>query len=196
MVKTTTVPDAWNEIYKFSVQRKAGSIINMEGLVSEISALDFGEKDFEGIALGNGGRVRKMKPMTDETITLKVWPTDVGLSGDGVAQFFHPQTADDITQPLSVSNTITKNQHQIILLFAESMTGIGGAGSATPAGCSAYRIIAKNALLTRYKPDFGDLNLSAEISFKWAPFDKDGTSNKTEDSTDGTAVLTAVASYT
>jgi len=41
-----------------------------------------------------------------------------------------------------------------------------------------------------------DKNLSAEITFKWAPFDKDGNSNKKEESTISTAIPAATTFVT
>jgi len=37
--------------------------------------------------------------------------------------------------------------------------------------------------------------LSAEMTFKWTPFQKDGTRNKIEESTIGTAQLPAVTTF-
>ena len=64
-------------------------------------------------------------------------------------------------------------------------TAIGtvNAGSAVPAATSGYRITAVNAYATSYKPSFDDKIFSAEITFKWPPFDKNGNPNKKEEST-------------
>ena len=62
-------------------------------------------------------------------------------------------------------------------------------------GQHAYRIEIRNAYCTAVKPSFDDKILAQEATFKWAPFEKDGTANRVERSTNGNVVLPAVPSY-
>lgn len=191
-------PDAWQEQFLFSVQIQGGTAIEFGGITEDITGMDVGDKDIESVAIGNGGRVVKWTPQADETVTVKVWPTDAKLDGAGFAQYFNPQATADSTDPIDVLNTRLRNKHQIIFLWVEDINtaAYNAAGTATIAGDAAYRFVAKNVYITGYKPSFDDKNLSAEITFKWAPFAKAGTSNKTENSTAGTNALVAVASFT
>lgn len=189
------VPDAWHEMFLFSIQVKGGTAIEYAGITEDITGFDFGDKDVEGVAIANGGRVMKWTPQADESVTVKVWPTDAKLTGDGVVQLFHPQTADDATDPILVQNTRLRDTYQIIFSWFEDIESFSVAGSVSTADKAAYRMTAKNVYMTSYKPSLEDKNLSAEVTFKWGPFAKDATSNKKEESTSSTAIP-AATSYT
>lgn len=152
--------------------------------------MDWGDKDIEGVALVNGGRVVKFNPMSDESITMKVYPINAeNKSDEGVVQFFHPVSGEDSTQPIVVDNSLTRDKYKVVLLWAETLPA--NATTQPDAGKTAYRIQIINAYMTSYKPSFDDKLFSAEVTFKWAPFQKDATTNKREESTDGTAQLAA-----
>jgi len=195
--------DAWMEFCKIGIIPEAypsgsggGSEIQFAGITEEISGIDFGEKPMEGIKLANGGRIAKLTGMDDETITMKVYPTDVllddgatPLAANGVTQLFHPQSAEDDSEPVVVDNSIYRRRFGLILLWAETLPTT--AGAVPDAGSAAYRIQIVNAFMTGYKLDYGDKVLSAEITFKWTPFQKDATANKREESTAGSTQLAA-----
>ena len=63
-------------------------------------------------------------------------------------------------------------------------------------GNYSYRIQIFNAYLISAKPDYIDKQLAVEATFKWAPFQKDGTRNKIEESCDDTAQLGTVTAFT
>ena len=50
--------------------------------------------------------------------------------------------------------------------------------------------------MTRYVPSFDDKIKSAEVTFKWAPFDKSGSANKREESTQNSATGALPAAIT
>lgn len=189
---STTPIDAWKEVCKIGIiPAGATTAIEFVGYTEDITAMDWGEKDIEGIAMLNGGRVVKYTPMTDETLTLKIYPTKAnGLvtDTDFAASLFHA-TAQTATIPAVVDNTYARQTHGVILLWSETLP----ATSQTLPAVSkkAYRIQIVNAYMTKYTPSFDDKILTAEVSFKWAPMQKDGTKNKREDSTDGSAQLAA-----
>ncbi len=199
MAAAGTTPDAWKEVCLIGIipESPTGEIA-FAGMTEDITAMDWGDKEIEGIPLVNGGRVVKFTPMGDESITLKVYPVDalVDSSGTaaGVSQLFHPQYsggvfAEDTSIPVVVDNSRYRHKHGIIILWAETLPATAGALPA--ASKTAYRIQIINAYMTRYKPSFDDKTFSAEITFKWTPFAKDGTRNKREESTDGSAQLAA-----
>jgi len=190
MTAAGTFPDAWNEFYKISwIRDQDNAFITMEGITEELS-FDFADKDIESIELANGGRVVKRIPMTDESVTMKVYPVDGKLTGDGVVQWFHPQSTDDATQPIAVDNTSARNKHKLVFLWAETLPA--NATTAPATSKTAYRIQVLNAYMTSYKLNYDDKLMSAEVTFKWAPLDKDASPKKREESTDGTVVLPAV----
>ena len=88
-----------------------------------------------------------------------------------------------------MDNSLTRDLHKVVILWAETLpadTMTQPADSKT-----AYRIQIINAYMTQYKPSFDDKLLSAEITFKWAPFQKGAGANKREESTNGTEQLAA-----
>lgn len=194
MAAAGTDPDAWKELCKISIV-VSSTAYAFEGFTEDITAMDWGDKDIEGVALVNGGRVVKYTPMGDESITFKVYPINAENTADqGVVQRFHPQSTEDATQPIVVDNTLTRDKHKIVLLWAETLPA--NATTAPAISKTAYRIQVINAYMTSYKPSFDDKLFSAEITFKWTPFQKDGTANKREESTDGTVVLDATVTST
>lgn len=187
-----TVPDAWKEFCLVGIIPEDGSEVQFAALTEDITAMDWGERDIEGIKLLNGGNVVKTSPMTDESITLKMWPVNTGNSGTGVTQLFHPIVstgayADDSSQPITVNNSIYRRKYGIIITWCTMLPAT--AGTATGTNKPAYRIQIINAYMTKCKPDYSDKMLSYECTFKWTPFNKSGTYNKREESTDGTSIL-------
>ena len=150
--------------------------------------------------LVNGGRVVKKKPQEDESISFKAYPVSVANDGTGVGQFISG-TATTTADPSTVVNYNSRRTHRITLTWRDDLPGLfsGGtaavAGTTIPAGVAAYRVTAVNTYCTSYKPSFDDKLLSADVTFKWAPYDKNGASNKKEESTFG-AGLGAVGTST
>jgi hypothetical protein len=194
----TAMPDTWHETFLFSVQPKAGAVVQCAGITEDITGLEWGDKDFDQVALANGGRLAKWTPQGEESASFKIWPLpglDCGTTGEGLAQFFNPGTAWDSTEPFTASNSRNRNLHQFCILWSTATNGTVANGL-TATGEYAYRIVVKNAYLTSYKPSFDDKNLSAEVTFKWTPFDRYGAANKYEESTTGTTGLSATTSFT
>ena len=199
----TTVPEKWDELCLVSVTTQGGTAMHFGAISDEISAMDWGEKDFESKATLAGGRIINKKPMTDESFGMKLYPISAGnpqqTSATGIMQLFHPgsdtyNTSDDTTQPLVVPNTNFRRKYKVTLLWATTLPAT--AETIPASGVYAYRIQIFNAYLTKAKPDYGDKTFSVEATFKWAPFQKDGTRNKVEESTDDTAQLAASTSFT
>ena len=203
---STTDIDAWKEFCLIGIIPQAyptgaggGAEIAFAGMTEDITAMDWGERDIEGMPLVNGGRVVKVSSMGDESMTLKMYPTDALLDtadvAEGVAQLFHPQAEEDITQPVVVINSIYRRKFGIIMLWSETLPATAGAIPAESK--KAYRIQVVNAYMTAYKLNYDDKMLSAEVTFKWAPFTKAAVGNKKEESTDGSVqLLAAITSST
>lgn len=194
---SNNIPDAWKEVCLVSIYN-GSSEIELAAITEDITAMDWGDKDIGGLSLLTGGRIVKWTPQADESITMKVYPVDAFVSGvttaAGTAQLFHPQSTADSNQPIVVDNTRTRNKHKIVILTAETLPS--SAGTVPTSGLSAQRIQVINAYMTKYAPSFDDKVWSAEISFKWTPFNKNGDANKREESTDGSADLPAITTAT
>ena len=198
MVITST--ESWTEFCAIGISRENDPTTETQfaALTEDITAMDWGEKDIEGVPLVNGGRVVKRTPMTDESITLKMYPVSVGIDGTGGLQHMHPQTnsgviTDDSTEPLVAFNMNKRQKHRLCLLW--STTPPGTASGIPVATDDSYRIEVLNAYMTSWKPSFDDKHLSVEATFKWAPFNQGRGStpvgNKKEESVDRTAQLSA-----
>lgn len=191
----TVVPDAWDEMCLVEVMPQGGTAIACASLTSDITAMDWGEKQIEVIPTLSGGDVVRRVPMTEESITLKLYPIGVGGTAEttatGIMALFHPPS--DNTQPKVQANTRDRTKYRLVLLWA---TTLPATASTIPiAGVYAYRIQIFNAYMVSAKPSFDDKTMSVECSFKWAPFQKDGTRNKIEESTDDSAQLAAVTAF-
>ena len=186
--------ETWKEVCLIGLIPDGGTEIPLSSWTEDITAMDWGEKDIEGVALVNGGRISKFTPMTDEEITFKVYDTraDDGAV-DSVIQLFHKQATADTTDPIVVDNTITRQKFGLIILWAEILPATAGA---LPTTLTAYRIQAINAYMTKCTPSFDDKTKSAEITFKWTPFNKAGSANKREESTQNSATGSLPAAIT
>lgn len=196
---TAAVPDIWQERCLVGLIPDGGSEIAFAGIMEDITSVDWGEKDIEGMATLSGGRLVGFTPMTDESITIKVWPVSAGIDSEstatGIAQLFHPQSTADSTEPIAVDNRIDRQKFGLILLWATTLPATAGAQNA--AGTNAFRIQVINAYMTSYKPDYSDKRLSAEVTFKWTPVDKSGNRNKREESsTDGSQLPAGITTAT
>jgi len=201
MTAAGTTPDSWKEFCLIGVIPEAypsaaggGACIEFAGMTEDITAIDWGDRDIEGVALVNGGRVVKTMSMGDESVTLKLYPTDTLLDdgsdvANGIAQLFHPQAAEDTSYPAVADNSIYRRKFGLIILWAETLPAVADALPAESK--TAYRVQVVNAYMTSYKLNYDDKVMSAEVTFKWAPFQKDAGSNKREESTDGTVQLAA-----
>lgn len=185
---TAAPPDMWQEVFLFSIEILDGSEIQYAGITEDITTFPDLTKDVEGVALANGGRRMKWTPQGDLEFTVKVTPIDCKIGAAGVAQLFNPQATADATDPIKVLGTRTRNPHQIIFTWAEDAEDLTTAGTETTADKQAYRFTAKNCYMTKYQLNSDDKNITAEITFKCAPFGRTGNANYKEESTESTAI--------
>ena len=187
--------DAWTETGYVAIAKQGGDDVEFRTLTETVD-VDIGDKDFDAIATLAGGRLVKFTPQEPTTITFEAYPveagTDTGTTGKG---FFDLMNTADNTQPLSISLDRSRNKYRVVLLWTDDTT-ITSATSAVGPNQTGLRIIAKNGYFTSVKPSFTDGILKFTVTFKCPPFDKDGNANVTMESTDGTATLDAVSSYT
>ena len=187
-------PDTWSELALVGITKKGGSEVQFACLTETVD-IDVGDKDFDAIANLCGGRLVKFNPQDVTTITLEAYPlevgTDTGSTGKG---FFDLMNSQDTTQAQSVAVDHERDQYQIVILWTED-TSITTAGSAVTDSNQGMRIVAQNGYFTGVKPAFTDGVLKFTVTFKCPPFTKTGSANVTMESTDGTADMSAVSSY-
>ena len=81
------VADAWMEKCLIGISVIAGEEVQFAS-IAETADFDVGEKDLEGLALVNGGRVTKHNPEGDSSITFEVYPLEAG-AGEGFFDLLH-----------------------------------------------------------------------------------------------------------
>ena len=201
-MEATIIQEAWDELALISVLEQGGAETAFEGIVEDISAIDFGEKDIESLPMVSGGNVVRKIPMSQESITLTMIPIGAGFptetTATGIMQLFHPGTnesggSDDATVPITVPNTLFRRKYKLTILWSTTLPA--DAVTLPAAGDYAKRIEIFNAYLTTVNHSFDDKILKVEATFKWSPFQKDGTRNMIVESTDDTAQLSAVIGF-
>lgn len=206
----STLQDAsWQDRAFIGIKKKGGSAVKyFAGLTQEMDLPDH-TKDFEGQPVMNGGRVRENSAEEDFEVTLTLYPIGV-LTGDGttrpegVAEWF--LTSADLSASGEGSRyepTLSRNDFGMAILFtnvvdsenstspveADSVIDTS-AGSATKA---ALRYVYKNGQITEFSDDFGDTVKTAEVTFKFSPYDETGSANYFKESTQDTSAKTLPA---
>ncbi len=104
------VDDAWIETCLIGIAKIGGEEVQFSS-ITETSDFDIGEKDIEGMALVNGGRVTKWSPEGDSTITFEAYPLEAG-AGEGFFDLLHDEdvlvtsTTDSTTSNKLVDSTV------------------------------------------------------------------------------------------
>jgi len=190
--------DAWMETCLIAISKAGGSDVQFAGITETVD-FDLGEKDIEGVALVNGGRVTKWSPESDSTVTFEAYPleagTDSGTTGNGFYDLLH---SSDAAVPIRITNDRNRDKYRCLFLWTNDSTATT-AQSTTAENYSALRIGLADGHFTSVKPSFTDGILKFTVTYKTAAFDKSGTGNVIIESCAGASsadVLPAVASYT
>ena len=190
--------DAWMETCLIAISKIGGSDLAFHALTETVD-FDLGEKDLEGIPLANGGRVTKINPEGDSSVTFEAYPlqagTDTGTTGLGFFDLLHDV---DASVPIRVTNSRTRDKYRVLIMWTNDPTPTT-AQATTANTYSAIRIGLANGHFTSVKPSFTDGILKYTVVYKCAPFNKAGTGNVMMESCAGSTagdVLPAVASYT
>lgn len=190
--------NAWQETFLASIAEQSGTDATVQG-ISETVDFDLGEKDFEQIVTGNGGRIEKLTPEGITSVTLEGYPTQVG-SGDvsaatSITGFLDLLHAEDTSQPLRISATRARTRYRLAFMQTDD-TSITNANAGVNNGKYAKRLVFADGFVVSVKPSFTDGILKTTIVFKVVPFDSSGTSNILFESVAGTGTMTALQSYT
>ena len=96
--------DAWMETALIGISIIGSEEVQFSSIV-ETADFDIGEKDIEGLALVNGGRVTKHIPEGDSSITFEVYPMEAG-AGEGFFDLLHGN--EDVVSGVTTATTSNK----------------------------------------------------------------------------------------
>ena len=189
--------DTWSETALISITAQSGTAVEFM-TITETVDIDSGDKDFDVMATLAGGRLVKFNPQEPTTITLEAYPveagTDTGAAGKG---FFDLMNSADTSQPISISMDRSRSKYRMAILWTDKADATSAEEAlVTVSTESGLRILAADGFFTSAKPSFTDGVLKWTVTFKIPPFDKSATANIKIESTDGTADMSAPASYT
>lgn len=185
------VVESWNE--EALINLNDGTTDMSIHAITDSIDIDSGEKGMEGIPTLSGGRVKKLTPQGDCTITFEGYPIAIGdkdaTSQDGLDLFFNAGTAS--AAPFSATSSTSRTQFTITIMWTD-----GTATSATSSvlsGNYALRYNFANCEFISCKPTMSTSEpVKATFEFKCTPFTKAGVANITVESTDGTASMNTI----
>jgi len=187
--------DTWSETAKVAIAAASAADQNFQ-TITETVDIDIGDKDFDVIATLAGGRLVKFTPQEPTTITLEAYPVEAGTTSGATGEgFFDLMNTVDASQPQIIVSDRVRNKYRISILWTDS-TSVTYSHQEVGMPYTALRVAAADGFFTSVKPSFTDGVLKFTVTYKVPPFDKDGTANVCIMSTDGTATLTAMVSYT
>ena len=189
--------DTWSETALISISAQSGSDVQFACLTETVD-IDIGDKDFDAINTLCGGRIVKFNPQEPTTITLEAYPVQAGTAtGTTGLGFFDLMNTTDATQPLQISVDKAHNKYRMAILWTDKAAATSATEILEASGAdTGMRVVAADGYFTSAKPSFTDGILKWTVMFKVPAFDKAKAANIKIESTDGTADLTALASYT
>ena len=185
--------DAWTETFLITIQKKGGSAIEFPAVVTTYD-ITGGDKDFSQIPNANGGRIKKFEAQTPFEVTLEAYSLEAGTaSGAAGLGFADLLGTADTSQPISIAADHTRDQYLLAIAHTTS-TSATSAVAVSVDGDRIERDIFKNGHFVSYVSSMTDGIRKHTIKYKVTPFAKDGSSNITHDSSDGSssAVVPAI----
>lgn len=177
----------FSEKAKVSISVLGGSEVAFETLVDSLS-IDQGDKDVEGVPLVGGGRLTKKKPQGDITISFDAYPTTVeGGDSKGIAQLFQNGGTIGGTDPVIVYSSTVRTPCRVTILMTDD-TANTGATSTTALNASAMRYSLAYCYCVSANADFSD-GYKWSMKFKAPAFNKFGSANVREESTETTGLV-------
>lgn len=208
MAQPSVLQDAsWQDRAFISVvDQDTGNWKAFAGLTQEIDLPDF-SKDFEGQPVMNGGRVRENSAEEDSEVTLTIYPIGVvsetkddegtvtpGARPQGAAEWF---LTGDTGEAYSYEPSLQRKDFDVAITWTNvsdsaNSTSPVYAHTALDTGTDGFvggalRWIFRNAQITEFNQDFGDRVHTAEVTFKFSPYDETGSANYENQSTTDTS---------
>jgi len=191
----STVDGTWSEFCKIGICAQSGTEVEFQSITETVD-IDIGDKDFDVMSTLGGGRVVKFTPEEPITITLEAYATqagtDTGTTGKG---FFDLMNTADASQPVTISADRKRNPYRLVILWTDDNVNTGASKSILSSK-NALRIAAADGRFTSVKESFTDGIAKFTIIYKVKPFDSSGNANFKVESTDTTATMDALNSYT
>jgi len=183
----------FQEVFLLGVCKKGGTEVQFAATATNELTFGGGDKEGEGVVMGNGGRKWKRTPEGDYEIGFKVHPlTLLSTAGDNVLQYFNGTT--DASAPFSSTNSRTRDLFRVVVMFTDD-PNCAVASTATVTGYASYRITYLDARLVSCTPAFDGV-FTHEVKFKIPAYDSAGTGRKTDESvTSQTSNLPALSAY-
>lgn len=187
---------AFQEVFLLGVTKKSGSEVQFAAVIeNESLGIEQGDKDFEDVPLGNGGRMVKRTPEGPASVTFKIFPLSVDVTdGNDLVQYFLGGSYD-ATAPIKQVNTRNRDLFRIACLFTDD-TAASTASGTTASDYAARRWSCKNMRFVSYKEPYDGV-WAAEVTFKAPAYDLTATGTITRESVtsqDGSG-LDALGSY-
>lgn len=187
-----TAPESWNEVCLVSLT-SGTTEMDIAPIMTSV-AINQGGKPVESVPNLSGGRILVFKPEEDTEIEFEGMPIGIGdadaTTQDGLDLFFHGTTST--AAPFIARSNLSRTPYTLTIMWTDDSTATS-AKSAVTLGKYALRYQFKNAYLTICQPSFTtDGGLVSKYTFRCAPRNKAGTSNILDQSTDGTAELSAL----
>lgn len=187
-------PSAWTETCLVGITAKGQSAVQFVPALETID-IDSGDKDVEYIANLKGGRIEKLTPEGETTITFEGYFVELDTtSSSGMMQLFHTlSTSWDTGEPLDLLSDLGRDRFRVAIMWTDDTTvttAEGSAGAGTP---HCIRFVARECRLISAKTSFTDGMLKTTFKFKVAPRQKDGARNIMWESGDGTSPPTLTA---
>jgi len=187
-------PDAWTETFLITIKKNLSGSTAMD-FAAKVTTYDItgGDKDFTQIANGKGGRIKKFEAQTPYEVALEAYSLEAGtVSGATGTGFADLLATVDSSQPLSIS--ADHNRQEYLLAIAHTTSGSATSAIAVSiAGERIERDIFQNGHFVSYVSSMTDGIRKHTIKYKVTAFDKDGNSNITQDSSDGSAEVVVPA---
>lgn len=207
-------PDAWDEVFLLSVEKKDGSAVQFAAIVDPASLeITEGEYPSESMPNAAGGRIWKQEAQADGEISFDIIPIELDTaSGVGLfQQFIGPNPADgnfDTGEPLETGSlegateyayvpgvTRVRDLFRIAVLWTND-TAASTAEGAVASGKEALRFFAADCRFTNQEHSFSDGILKTTVTFKFKPFNKAGSGRLAGwQSCDSSAALVALDAY-
>ena len=191
----TVITDSYGEgSTLLTITKKSGSNVTFNTVFTTVD-ISGGEKGVDSTPTTRGARIKMTKPEEDTEVTLEGYAVEVGTTSTTGSGFYDLMGSQDTTQPRSLSSNHSFEEYQLVILATNDLT-MTAATAQNTSGTIAQRWTYKNGHFTKLDASFTDGVWKFTLKFKVTPFSKTGTSNCVYESTDTTAQLPTVSSYT
>lgn len=195
--------DSWTEIAYVTITEQAGTDVDFCS-ISESIDIDEGERPLETTYTLCGGKIVRLMPQEDTTVTLTAYPVEAGSTGT-VGKGFHDMFYDSVTESATtgeivVDNTAgTRKKYRLAILWTDDTSSTSAVRQVASPANAALRWTARNGYVTQVVPSFeANGMLTYDVTFTFPSRLSDGTANIQVESIDGvgTGTMATLSTYT